>query len=845
MDLQRRGVQACRQPQPSFPVIAPPVGVSQRKKKWRPHCQHPTCLRPASYAGSSDSDPVFCEKHKTSGQQNVVHPNRGECESDGCGRVSAYASTEDTRARFCHLHKEDGMVKVRDNVGTRCEEETCIKQASFAMEGDRYPKFCKDHRKEEMINIRNHRCISAGCSRGASFAVSGSRGQFCSEHKAAGMVNTRRRNRCIAPGCTSREPIYVIEGQHIPKFCANHGGPGMHLPYPTLTPREDHTLQGCDRALELVAPGEAPQRHSAAHNMESQQHQEAKEPQHQQRVQEPPARDPRIIDEAASPDSPFATSNGSSRADATKNLADGRDHAETGQQTLLAPVKREITMTTAMHGSPGAEGGVIPPRQLEQITESPGHLGGIVTLDFNRHRVPPCSPEADRANGGPSASAPYPTAAWHMAAAGGRGGSSGSSEVDGREKQAATATAAQATAPPPPHVYQSLRVVGGGSGGQVAEAAATVSGARMARSSNPSTTAGGGGGVLSGGSERNSGAIVMAMEGDGKCHNRASRGFASELPAYAYTTTSSSSPGMSGAHPGFRPPSEFSMEGRRPLGRYPTDTAARGAAQSVGWRHEHHNFSQEQEQEQEQERDQQRRRPVVRLLHMDDPNGADRLPSSSDSATSPPASPAGPVAAAGAGAAAAAAAARQSPVTKTPTPTLATVGVVKEEIGTNSGEPREHGGIKRGDTTVGADREREENEDEEGGDEIAINLRPPHVGGVGGIMERGSATDSTVDATTTTEDEEGDEDLEHDRVDETSAPAVSTVDHKVVAGKSERRRAAKPASVAGTLKDTQPPGYTPTPFYFTLVKALTSSGSGSCSGTGKGSVTCKRKRLDE
>lgn len=42
----------------------------------RPHCKHPTCLRPASYAETSDADPVFCDKHKTAAQKNVVHPNR-------------------------------------------------------------------------------------------------------------------------------------------------------------------------------------------------------------------------------------------------------------------------------------------------------------------------------------------------------------------------------------------------------------------------------------------------------------------------------------------------------------------------------------------------------------------------------------------------------------------------------------------------------------------------------------------------------------------------------------------------------------------------------------------------
>ncbi|CBJ48635.1 EsV-1-7 [Ectocarpus siliculosus] len=126
------------------------------------------------------------------------------------------------------------MVKVRDRIGTRCEESTCIKQASFAMDGDCYPKFCKDHRQANMINIRDQRCRAAGCSRGASFAATGGeRGQFCSEHKGNNMVSTPRRSQCMVPGCTSRELIYVIDGQQLPKFCVGHRGPDCLLLHPT------------------------------------------------------------------------------------------------------------------------------------------------------------------------------------------------------------------------------------------------------------------------------------------------------------------------------------------------------------------------------------------------------------------------------------------------------------------------------------------------------------------------------------------------------------------------------------------------------------------------------------
>ncbi|CAM9119384.1 unnamed protein product, partial [Ectocarpus fasciculatus] len=147
------------------------------------------------------------------------------------------------------------MVKVRDRIGTRCEESTCIKQASFAMDGDRYPKFCKEHRQANMVNIRNQRCMAPGCTRGASFAATGGeRGQFCSEHKEENMVNTRRRSRCIAPGCTSREPIYVIDGQQLPKYCAGHRGPDFLRPHPTN--KAQCVLPECTRPLTLAARGE-------------------------------------------------------------------------------------------------------------------------------------------------------------------------------------------------------------------------------------------------------------------------------------------------------------------------------------------------------------------------------------------------------------------------------------------------------------------------------------------------------------------------------------------------------------------------------------------------------------
>ncbi|CAN0479309.1 unnamed protein product, partial [Ectocarpus sp. 12 AP-2014] len=91
-----------------------------------------------------------------------------------------------------------------------------VHEASFACDGRRpLPQVLQRPRQANMINIRDQRCRAAGCSRGASFAATGSeRGQFCSEHKGKNMVNTRRRrSRCMAPGCTSREQIYVIDGQ--------------------------------------------------------------------------------------------------------------------------------------------------------------------------------------------------------------------------------------------------------------------------------------------------------------------------------------------------------------------------------------------------------------------------------------------------------------------------------------------------------------------------------------------------------------------------------------------------------------------------------------------------------
>lgn len=213
---------------PPPPANAEAVEPRARKKNWRPHCRHLSCLRPASYACSDEDVPVFCEKHKIDGMQNIVHPNRGDCIHVGCARVSSYAATDDTLAHFCHLHKEKGMVKVRDRIGTRCEEVTCVKQASFAMEYERYPRFCKDHKRESMVNIRNHRCLTSGCARGASFAVAGDRrGIYCSEHKLPGMVNTRRRPHCLAPGCSSRKPVFVLRGQQVPKLCSEHGGAGM------------------------------------------------------------------------------------------------------------------------------------------------------------------------------------------------------------------------------------------------------------------------------------------------------------------------------------------------------------------------------------------------------------------------------------------------------------------------------------------------------------------------------------------------------------------------------------------------------------------------------------------
>ncbi|CAN0509320.1 unnamed protein product [Ectocarpus sp. 8 AP-2014] len=123
------------------------------------------------------------------------------------------------------------------------------------MDGDRYPRFCNDHRQANMINIRNQRRRAAGCSRGASFvATGGERGQFCTSTRGNNMVNTRRRrSRCMAPGCTSREMIYVIDGQQLPKFRVGHRGPDNLLPHPTNMAQ--CVLPECTRLLKLAARG--------------------------------------------------------------------------------------------------------------------------------------------------------------------------------------------------------------------------------------------------------------------------------------------------------------------------------------------------------------------------------------------------------------------------------------------------------------------------------------------------------------------------------------------------------------------------------------------------------------
>eukprot|EP00752_Nemacystus_decipiens_P012252 g10860.t1 len=813
LDPQRRAAHALRPPQHTFPAMTPSVGVStQRKKKWRPHCKHPTCLRPASYAEASDGDPVFCDKHKTAGQQNVVHPNRGECESEGCARVSAYASTADTRARFCHLHKEDGMVKVRDNVGTRCEEATCIKQASFAMEGDRYPKFCKDHRKENMINIRNHRCIAPGCSRGASFAASGSRGQFCSEHKAAGMINTRRRNRCIAPGCSSREPIYVIEGQHLPKFCAKHKGPGMSLPYRTPASRGESMLAGCDRALELPGPGEAQPRLCAANTntRETQQPGPARRPS----IDEAPPGRPRGV-------GAFPAPNGFSLFD-DSILAHGDSREKTRRKAVVPdvlPVKKEIIMRSC---SPASNGGATPGRHERHRPRSPGQLGGTIALDFDRHRVPPRSPpEAVLGNGETSApvTSPSPVAALRVASAGGRGGSGGGRmEILEREEQGPIAYAH--AAPPPPHVYQALRPAGGGA----ADPAAAAFGVAVARSSTPSTsTMAVDKGVVGRGPGRDDSAIPMEGEGEGRARARGLESFGSAFPAYSKSNTHTASDRMEGPHgprrvTRFRVPRdrEYYTDGRSPVRFLSPSSPERGSLRRAG-RPEH---------ELEQELGQEHRRPVVRLLHMDDPTGAARLPpfpaSLSVLPTPPPSPEPQPP--------------EKAPATQTSPARAVNNGAAIKEIGIDvRGHAR-----KAGTSTVAAAAAGRE---ECGGGARAMELRRPHGGRAGVEVEGGSATDSSVDAATATTTEGEDDGHGADGTKE-ALPELAGDDAAVPENEGGRRgkprRGVEAPSGAGGLHDTHPPGYSPTPFYFTLVKALTATA------TGKGRAkNGKRKRLEK
>ena len=206
---------------------------------------------------------------------------------------------------------------------------------------------------------------------------------------------------------------------------------------------------------------------------------------------------------------------------------------------------------------------------------------------------------------------------------------------------------------------------------------------------------------------------------------------------------------------------------------------------------------------------------------MDDPTGTARLPPSISVLPTPPSSPEPE----GGG--------RAEPAH----PTTPATGGVNKGVGITR---REHGVATAGGEAAAAARE-----GKCGG--AALELRPPHRGGIGigiGIgIEGGSATDSTMDATAmdTTEDEGDDE------TKETSAPLAA--DNRAAAAaaaaavpenetrRAKPRRQPTPPSAADSLKDTHPPGYSPTPFYFTLVKALTATG------TGKGNGAGKRKRV--
>ncbi|CAM9826598.1 unnamed protein product [Scytosiphon promiscuus] len=906
--------QQQQQQQRVFPAtsgVSASAGGAQRKKKWRPHCQHPTCLRPASYAGSIDLDPVFCEKHKTVGQQNVVHPNRGDCESVGCGRVSAYASTADTRARFCHLHKEEGMVKVRDRIGTRCEEATCIKQASFALEGDRYPKFCKDHRHEDMVNIRNQRCLTPGCSRGASFAACGNqRGQFCAEHKGENMINTRRRNRCMAPGCVSRDPIYYVEGQQLPKFCAGHKGPGMLLQNTVNRGAQGLLPESGVREKDLAPPVQDHQLLGNAHRHDSKADGgEGATTVHSltsERVSRPPTG---LIGSGSS--------DGSTSINTSPTLNPGGDVTANARNTL-----GEASMTGGDRGGGGSGGGSLHAQQRN---------GMMVDLDLNRHRVSaPRFPEPHlprNQNDSDHTKArlvPAPsTRAWRVASDGEESGSDQTSSrvppaMGGSRRHQQSSSAAAAThggtadsggnigikeegmlhsaapgaiarreqqepqphqhrqpQPRPPRPFDCMdderlgarypsapdtatsyppRVVG-----DLGVASCNTSYFSPSSSSScsppppppPLEFLGRGGAerprigaesFVGDDSDRDSAILMMRMR-DGKS-NGEGRGEAGNTrcrrplspPTHTTTTTAS---GTAGAHLG----QPFARELRIDSTDLPRSACSKGGIEVTSPVNTSRDGEKRQTKQHQRRRQHQQPRGTVRLLHMDDPTGAAGLPLSppTHGMGGPPA-PASPATKVTVGEAVPASVeSREAAAVKNE------FGVAREEtltVGDGAEAfiaPQQRAAAAAAAAAAGAGAARAESR---GG-------RKRDTEGMEGMMfgkkvvtraKRGKCTslaDSPHDAAMTTEEDDEEEEGEEEvKDDEGKAAARSTspgasnqqaFNHKRTSSSSNSgggscvtgTRPKKRRNKTAWLLDTHPPGYTPTPFYFTLVKALT------------------------
>jgi hypothetical protein len=171
-------------------------------------CRTVGCSRHALYSYEGTA-PQFCSAHKLEGMKDVK--KRRRCQHPGCIRRASYNLPDHKPPILCGVHKQEGMINVNNR---RCESaEGCTRRPCFALPGER-PRFCALHKTSVMLDSRK---TAAAAKSRMNVAAAAARGS------ASGLPGLRLRPPLSQKRRTTIHPPFPASSVQVPSASMSAG----------------------------------------------------------------------------------------------------------------------------------------------------------------------------------------------------------------------------------------------------------------------------------------------------------------------------------------------------------------------------------------------------------------------------------------------------------------------------------------------------------------------------------------------------------------------------------------------------------------------------------------------